>query len=117
MGNPDFINGSGLTPLPPFHIESASHFFFCTGVSVLHYLQSVLPNVAVGGEVAYQYGPGIPGGGIAVVSGVGRYTGKFHYSNERDRLVIKKLIHRVQLECQRYVGRSWPSSLLLPEGQ
>jgi len=55
MGNPDFINGSG--------------------VSVLHYLQSVMPNVAVGGEVAYQYGSGIPGGGIAVISGVGRYTG------------------------------------------
>jgi len=34
-----------------------------------------MPNVAAGGEVAYQYGPGIPGGGIAVVSLVGRYTG------------------------------------------
>ena len=55
MGNPDFINGSG--------------------VSVLHYLHTVVPNVAVGGEVAYQYGPGIPGGGIAVVSAVGRYSG------------------------------------------
>jgi mitochondrial import receptor subunit TOM40 len=48
---------------------------YFSGVSVLHYLQSVLPNVAVGGEVAYQYGSGIPGGGIAVISGVGRYTG------------------------------------------
>lgn len=55
MGNPDFINGSG--------------------VSVLHYLHTVVPNMAVGGEVAYQYGPGIPGGGIAVVSAVGRYSG------------------------------------------
>ena len=53
------------------------HFFLACflGVSVLHYLQTVMPNVAVGGEVAYQYGSGIPGGGIAVVSGVGRYTG------------------------------------------
>lgn len=42
---------------------------------MLHYLQNVTPNVAAGGEVAYQYGPGIPGGGIAVVSFVGRYTG------------------------------------------
>jgi len=55
MGNPDFINGSG--------------------VSVLHYLQAVNNKLALGGEVAYQYGPGIPGGGIAVMSGVGRYTG------------------------------------------
>ncbi|KAI9551858.1 hypothetical protein GHT06_022194 [Daphnia sinensis] len=55
LGNPDFINGSG--------------------VSVLHYLQTVVPNVAVGAEVAYQYGSGIPGGGVAVISGVGRYTG------------------------------------------
>ena len=44
-------------------------------MSVLHYLQAVSPGVALGGEVAYQYGPGIPGGGIAVMSGVGRYTG------------------------------------------
>ena len=45
------------------------------GVSVLHYLQAVNNKLALGGEVAYQYGPGIPGGGIAVMSGVGRYTG------------------------------------------
>lgn len=51
--------------------------FVSIGVSVLHYLQTVVPNVAVGAEVAYQYGPGIPGGGIAVISGVGRYTGMF----------------------------------------
>jgi hypothetical protein len=78
MGNPDFINGSGniivitlnYCCFPPHLL----HVYF-SGVSVLHYLQSVLPNVAVGGEVAYQYGSGIPGGGIAVISGVGRYTG------------------------------------------
>lgn len=55
LGNPDFINGSG--------------------VSVAHYLQAVTPEIALGGEVAYQYGPGIPGGGISVLSAVGRYTG------------------------------------------
>lgn len=55
LGNPDIINGSG--------------------VSVLHYLQAVTHNLALGGEVAYQYGPGIPGGGIAVISGVGKYSG------------------------------------------
>ena len=51
------------------------------GVSVLHYLQTVVPNVAVGAEVAYQYGAGIPGGGIAVISGVGRYTGNLESLN------------------------------------
>lgn len=55
MGNPDFLNGSG--------------------VSVFHYLQALSHSVSVGGEVAYQYGPGIPNGGIAVISGVGRYAG------------------------------------------
>ena len=45
------------------------------GVSVLHFLKAVNPDLALGGEVAYQYGPGIPGGGIAVTSGVGRYSG------------------------------------------
>ena len=44
----------------------------------MHHLQSVAPNLAVGGEVAYQYGPGIPGGGIAVLSAVGRYSGKIN---------------------------------------
>lgn len=41
----------------------------------MHYLQAVTPEIAVGGEMAYQYGPGIPGGGISVLSAVGRYTG------------------------------------------
>ncbi len=38
-------------------------------------MQAVTHNLALGGEVAYQYGPGIPGGGIAVISGVGKYSG------------------------------------------
>ncbi|KZC05079.1 Mitochondrial import receptor subunit TOM40 like protein 1, partial [Dufourea novaeangliae] len=52
LGNPDIINGSG--------------------VFVMHYLQSVTPSIALGGEFAYQRG--LPGGQIAVVSAAGRYT-------------------------------------------
>ncbi|XP_012254708.1 mitochondrial import receptor subunit TOM40 homolog 1 [Athalia rosae] len=54
LGNPDIISGSG--------------------VLVTHYLQSITPSLAVGGELAYQRGPGVPGGHIAVVSAAGRYT-------------------------------------------
>lgn len=54
VGNPNILNGSG--------------------VLVAHYLRSITPSIAVGGEVAYQRGPGIPGGTIVVMSAAGRYT-------------------------------------------
>ncbi|XP_046416943.1 mitochondrial import receptor subunit TOM40 homolog 1 [Neodiprion fabricii] len=54
LGNPDIISGAG--------------------VLVTHYLQSITPSLALGGELAYQRGPGIPGGHIAVLSAAGRYT-------------------------------------------
>lgn len=54
LGNPDILNGSG--------------------VLVMHYLQSITPSIALGGELAYQRGPGLPGGQIVVVSAAGRYT-------------------------------------------
>lgn len=44
------------------------------GVLVMHYLQSISPSIALGGELAYQRGPGLPGGQIVVVSAAGRYT-------------------------------------------
>lgn len=40
----------------------------------MHYLQSVTASLALGGELAYQRGPGVPGGQVAVVSAAGRYT-------------------------------------------
>lgn len=40
----------------------------------MHYLQSVTPSVALGGEFAYQEGPSVPGGHVTVVSVAGRYT-------------------------------------------
>ncbi|CAL1279917.1 unnamed protein product [Larinioides sclopetarius] len=55
LGNTDVLNGSGVT--------------------VMHYLQNVMPSLALGAEMAYQYGPQVPGGEIAVMSLVGRYTG------------------------------------------
>lgn len=55
FGNPDLINGSG--------------------VAVAHYLQQVSPRTALGAELAYQYGPQVPGGHIAVLSVAGRYRG------------------------------------------
>lgn len=45
-----------------------------SGVLVGHYLRSVTPNLALGGEVAYQRGPGLPGGKVVVMSAAGRYT-------------------------------------------
>ncbi|XP_014479777.1 PREDICTED: mitochondrial import receptor subunit TOM40 homolog 1 [Dinoponera quadriceps] len=54
LGNPDIINNSG--------------------VMVLHYLHSVTPSLALGGELAYQRGAGIPGGQVALLSAAGRYT-------------------------------------------
>ncbi|EFN71901.1 Mitochondrial import receptor subunit TOM40-like protein [Camponotus floridanus] len=54
LGNPDILN--------------------CSGVLVLHYLQSLTPSLALGGELAYQRGPGLPGGQIALLSAAGRYT-------------------------------------------
>lgn len=54
VANPDLINESG--------------------VAVVHYLQSVTRNIALGGELAYQYGRAVPGGEIAVISAAGRYV-------------------------------------------
>lgn len=48
MANPDIINASGVV--------------------VLHYLQAVTARLALGSELAYQKGPGIPGGEIALLS-------------------------------------------------
>lgn len=48
IANPDLISG--------------------TGVVVLHYLQSVTSNLALGSELAYQRGPSVPGGEIALLS-------------------------------------------------
>lgn len=46
-----------------------------SGVSVLHYLQNVTQSIALGAEMAYQYGPQVPGGEVAIMSFAGRYTG------------------------------------------
>lgn len=46
-----------------------------SGVAVLQYLQNVVPSLALGAEMAYQYGPQVPGGEIALMSLAGKYTG------------------------------------------
>ncbi|CRK95895.1 CLUMA_CG009341, isoform A [Clunio marinus] len=53
VGNPNLINSSG--------------------VLVGHYLQAVTNKLSLGSEIAYQYGPQVPGGEIAIVSAAGRY--------------------------------------------
>ncbi|XP_078040102.1 mitochondrial import receptor subunit TOM40 homolog 1 [Augochlora pura] len=45
-----------------------------SGVFVMHYLQSVSPSVAIGGELAYQRGPAVPGGQVSVLAAAARYT-------------------------------------------
>lgn len=54
VANPDIINGSGVV--------------------VLHYLQAVTARLALGTELAYQKGPGIPGGEIALLSAAAKYS-------------------------------------------
>uniref|UniRef100_T1D4E1 Putative translocase of outer mitochondrial membrane 40 n=1 Tax=Psorophora albipes TaxID=869069 RepID=T1D4E1_9DIPT len=54
VGNPNILNNSG--------------------VLVAHYLQSVTNRLALGGELAYQYGPQVPGGQIAIMSAAARYA-------------------------------------------
>ncbi|KAJ3662768.1 hypothetical protein Zmor_007097 [Zophobas morio] len=54
VANPDIISGSGVV--------------------VLHYLQAVTSRLALGSELAYQKGPGIPGGEIALLSAAAKYT-------------------------------------------
>lgn len=44
-----------------------------SGVAVGHYLQSVTPRLALGAELAYQYGAQVPGGQIAILSVAGKY--------------------------------------------
>ncbi|XP_034485763.1 mitochondrial import receptor subunit TOM40 homolog 1 [Drosophila innubila] len=48
--------------------------FTNSGVIVGQYLQSVTQRTALGAEVAYQYGPNVPGRQIAIVSALGRYS-------------------------------------------
>lgn len=54
VGNPNILNNSG--------------------VLVGHYLQAVTNSLALGGELAYQYGPAVPGGQIAIMSAAARYA-------------------------------------------
>lgn len=41
---------------------------------VCHYLQSVTKQVALGAELAYQYGPQVPGFHASVINVAGRYS-------------------------------------------
>ncbi|XP_046384516.1 mitochondrial import receptor subunit TOM40 homolog 1 [Ischnura elegans] len=54
LGNPDIINESGLV--------------------LAHYLQAVTESVALGAELAYQYGPNVPGKEIALLAAGARYS-------------------------------------------
>ncbi|XP_065160053.1 mitochondrial import receptor subunit TOM40 homolog 1 [Atheta coriaria] len=54
VANPDIINSSGVV--------------------VLHYLQAITSRLALGTELAYQKGPSIPGGEIALLSLAAKYA-------------------------------------------
>lgn len=66
VGNPNVINESG--------------------VIVAHYLQAVTRKLAVGTELAYQYGPVVPGGEIALMSAAARFV------SAPDRFIVLILI-------------------------
>lgn len=55
LGNPNILNNSG--------------------VIVAHYLQAVTSKLSMGGELAYQYGPRVPGNEIAIMAAAARYQG------------------------------------------
>lgn len=91
LGNPDILTGSGkfinyinvimFVSLKNLHVYILFLFYFnCvwatpfSGVFVFHGLYGLTPSLAVGGELAYQRGPGIPGGQVALLSGAARYT-------------------------------------------
>ncbi|RWS29022.1 mitochondrial import receptor subunit TOM40 1-like protein [Leptotrombidium deliense] len=59
LGNIDLVNSSGL--------------------GILHYLHAVTPSIDAGVEVAYQFGPQVPGGGVTALSIAGRYTSPNNY--------------------------------------
>lgn len=77
LGNPDVLVGSGMSPLWSW---SAHHRWRLirrprsppAGIVVAHYLQSVTPALALGGELVYHRRPGEEG---SVTSLVGRYSG------------------------------------------
>ena len=50
-----------------------------SGLFVGQYLQRVTSNLALGGELLYQYGPQVPGGEISILSLAGRLTGKLSF--------------------------------------
>lgn len=89
-----------------------------------HYLQSITPSLALGGELAYQRGPGVPGGHIAVVSAAGRYTnGESTISGSLGRCIISEILFIIILllflTINRYVfvipRFGWMSPLLPPK--
>ena len=47
-----------------------------SGVVVGHYLHRLVPQFDLGGEVALQYGPQVPGGHVVVPSLAGRVNGE-----------------------------------------
>lgn len=58
-----------------FYVISTLHIAnIFSGVLVLHYLQTLTPSLALGGELAYQRGTALPGGQISLMAGAIRYT-------------------------------------------
>jgi len=47
-----------------------------SGILISHYLQKIIPNLNLGAELVYQFGPQVPGKQIAVYSVGGSYVGK-----------------------------------------
>lgn len=54
-------------------MRSPLFVFHLPGIIVTHYLQSITPSLALGGELVYHRRPGEEG---SVMSLVGRYTGE-----------------------------------------
>lgn len=91
LGNPDVLVGSGRSSFVPDYTVTIKNTFYYfiffkyytkiyqnplvhrPGVVVAHYLQSITPALALGGELVYHRRPGEEG---SVMSLVGRYTGQ-----------------------------------------
>ncbi|KAK2500001.1 hypothetical protein MC885_004231 [Smutsia gigantea] len=79
LGNPDVLVGSVLAPPEQLPRVSAicfcrltqGHLMWALGILVAHYLQSITPCLALGGELVYHRRPGEEG---TVMSLAGKYT-------------------------------------------
>lgn len=72
--------------------SAAAPLLFLSGILIAHYLQSITPALALGGELVYHSRPGEEG---SVMSLVGRYTGEAAYCSKVESNEVGLHFHNV----------------------